>query len=460
MKYSKKYKVKKSKKTKISKKKRNNYFKNTKKNKNKSKKILNKMFGGTYTEKQITVARRHFYIDDITTHRIDNYYFKIICTILINQRYGTLILSSTTEDFSEYYKFLVYASQSELDFRRLTYKKDNFTPYYKGYIDYVQQTLIDLRLQQFISRDEFITPKILNFEESNMYTMGVINDEIKTAIDDPTRKIDISPFNLNIKNKCGQKQKSEDARPVEDIYREVIDNLQEYSQVLENYFNIDKPQFLYNYKKDIMVESELVVYFYISVFTVILIDKTNTENKFILYFMIYDLCAFNNNSFYDDSATDIEIKYKFHDKYLHSYKENKVCRYRNYFAPISIVPYNTEITMYGLPNHFIPTGNYTCKVLEYNIQCTKYENNLFIIGDTGYTFIGDRYNNLFPFNIIKSSHADILDRHMPQDMTEDDVAFFSAPPPQRPMARHQPNEMTEEEIEAFNSTVDDESKKI
>lgn len=455
MKYSKKYKVKKAK---ISKKKRNNYFKNTKKkkNKNKTKKILNKMFGGTYTEKQIIIARRHFYIDDITTHKIDNYYFKIICTFLINQRYGTLILSSITQDFSEYYKFLVYASQSELDFRRLVYKNKIDNIYYKGNIDYVQQTLIDLRLQRIISYEILKTPSVSNFEDSNIYTMDVISDEIKAAIDDPTRKIDISPFNLNIKNKCGQKQKNDDIRPIEDIYREVIDNLQEYSEVLENYFNIDEPQFLYNYKKDIMIESELVVYFYISVFSVNLIDKTNPENKFILYFMIYDLCAFNNNSLYDDSATDVERKYKFYTKYLHSYKENKVCKYRNYFAPISIVPYNTEITMYGLPNHFIPTGNYTCKVLDYNSQCTKYENNLFIIGDSGYTFIGDRYNNLFPFNIIKSSYTDILYNHMPDEEFE----IFLNPPPQQSLARYKPNTMTEEEIQEFNSTVVDESKKI
>jgi hypothetical protein len=467
MKYSKKYKVKK---TKISKKKRNNNFKNSKnskpktnnkhKTKSKTKKILNKMIGGTHTERKITVDRNHFYIDDISSHQIDNYYFKIICTMLINERLGTLIISSITEDFSEYYKFLVYASQSELDFRRLVYKKDNFTPYYKGYIDYVQQTLVDLRLQKIISDTNYATPFISNFGESNIYKLDVMSDEIKSFIDDQARKIDISPFNLNIKNPCGTKQKNDDIRPVEDIYIEVIHNLEEYSQVLENYFNIDTPQFLYNYKKDFMVESELVVYFYITVFTVNLIDKTNTENKFTLYFMIYDLCAFNNNLLYEDSATDVEIKYKFYQEYSHSYKENKVCRYRNYFAPISIVPYNREITMYGLPNHFIPTGNYTCKVLEYNKQCTKYENNLFIIGETGYTFIGDRYNNLFPFNIIKSSHIDILDRHMPEDMTQEDIDFFSTPPPPQAMVRHRPNEMTEEEIEAFNSTVDDESKKI
>jgi hypothetical protein len=380
--------------------------------------------------------------------------------MLINQRLGTLIISSTTEDFSEYYKFLVYASQSELDFRRLTYKKDESSKYYKGNTDYVQQTLIDLRLQQIISDKEIITPFISNFGESNIYRLGVMTDEIKSSIDDPIRKIDISPFNLNIKNLCGQKQKNDDIRTNEAIYSEVIHNLQEYSQVLENYFNIDTPQFLYNYKKDIMIESELVVYFYITVFAVILIDKSNIENKFILYFMIYDICAFNNTSLYDDSATDVEIKYKFYDKYSHSYKKNKVCKYRNYFAPISIVPYNTEITIYGLPNHFILTGNYTCKILEYNSQCTKHENSLFIIGDSGYTFIGDRYNNLFPFNIIKSSYIDILDRHKPFDMTEEDVDFFSAPPPLRAMVRHTPNEMTEEEIELFNSTVDDESKKI
>ena len=70
MKYSKKYK---SKKSKISKKKRN-YLKNTKKNKNKTKKILHKMIGGTYTERTITIDSRQFYINDISTYHIDNYY--------------------------------------------------------------------------------------------------------------------------------------------------------------------------------------------------------------------------------------------------------------------------------------------------------------------------------------------------------------------------------------------------
>jgi len=104
-----------SKKIKFYKKKRKIYLKNNKKNKtknknknknkNKTKKILHKMIGGTNTERTIVINSRHFYIDDISTYHIDNYYFKIICTLLINERLGTLIISSITEDFSEYINF-------------------------------------------------------------------------------------------------------------------------------------------------------------------------------------------------------------------------------------------------------------------------------------------------------------------------------------------------------------------
>ena len=61
-----------------------------------------------------------------------------------------------------------------------------------------------------------------------------MSNEIKSSIDDPARKIDITPFNSNIKNPCGAKQKNDDKRQVEDIYRQVMHNLKNTNRNPQN----------------------------------------------------------------------------------------------------------------------------------------------------------------------------------------------------------------------------------
>ena len=211
------------------------------------------LLGGINTDRIIIVDNNNRFNIDIvnnisryTTVHIDEYYFKIICRMFLDERIGTLVISSKYENFREYNKILIYASQSELDFGRLVYKPDSTKPYYKGKYDYVQQTLIDLRLQKFINDNQYRIPHVENFLINNIYTMGVINDDIKTHIDDPTRLINTSPFNL-FKDLCGKGQNKDDLRSVEEIYAETMHNLQQYSQELEKHFNIDEPKFMYNY---------------------------------------------------------------------------------------------------------------------------------------------------------------------------------------------------------------------
>ena len=435
-------------------------------------------YGGEHTERIITLNKVEFDIDIIKPElicNIDDYYFKFICFFLEPQshglRYGIFMISSLSSNFQEYEIFLCYTSQSELDFNRLLYREfdsnGSYGPYYKGYYDYVQQTLIDLRLQKFIFESIEYNGQLYmkDIKMKDIFNKDYVKKEIKKFIDDKTRILNINPFLLN-KHICGKIEASTNTLSNEDIYCKIINNLQEYSDKLEEYFEIDEPKFLYNYKKDIMSrngigsKSEIIVYFNIDVFYIDLIDKNNKENKYILYFMIYDLCAFNSITFYIDAPTNLnpdlnlnlnlnpdidpnsnsnlnpdlnqdidpnsnpEIKYKYDNKQSNSYIENKICKYRNYFAPISIVPSNTKITKFGLPNYVVCTGNYTCKVLEYNEQCTKYENENFGITTTNYSFIGNRYNNLFPFNIIKKNFQNILHKHMPPDITREQIEEY------------------------------------
>jgi hypothetical protein len=196
--------------------------------------------------------------------------------------------------------------------------------------------------------------------------------------------------------------------------------LADYSSFLESTFDIGIPTHCYFYKK----AQKDTIDFYIDVYSVELTNKTNADLKYIMYFMIYDLCVFNLVKLYDTTTGDTELKYK-HTRYSLSYEQNKKCRYRNRFAPVSIVPANRKINKFGLSDKFISTGNYTCKVLEYNDQSTKYEVDRFKIEDPGYdpnkllnttdySFVGDRYDNLFPFNQIKERHPEILQLHEPK----------------------------------------------
>jgi len=41
------------------------------------------------------------------------------------------------------------------------------------------------------------------------------------------------------------------------------------------------------------------------------------------------------------------------------------------------------------------SGNYICKVFDYTSQCSTLEKEKHCFGE--YTYIGDRYNKLFPF---------------------------------------------------------------
>ena len=409
--------------------------------KNTTKKFIKKykITGGSNTEriilgnleqgKNVYYLQRDYDIDKIPstlTCHIDDYYFKIICNTNLDRRLGTFIISSEFEDFREYNKFIVYASQSELDFRRLLYMENIASPLYKGKYDYVQQTLIDFRLQKFICQAEqsYIVP-LDNFFSIMDHFNKIIDvptlKDVKDTIDNPIRRLKIPPFNSN-KNLCGQANIKDDECSIdEEAYRKLIRELEEFSQKLEGIFNIDTPNFLYRYKKFKNNEDYLLI----DIYSVNLIDKSNEENKFTLYFMIYDLCIFNSVPLYNDSSTDAELKYSFDNIHADSYKQNKVCKYRNYYIPISIVPYNVKITKYGLPSQYIPTGNYTCKALDYTGQCSNYENN-YIIGNTHYSFIGDRYNNLFPFNIIKLRYPDVLNKHVPQDISQEMIDFFSS----------------------------------
>jgi hypothetical protein len=70
-----------------------------------------------------------------------------------------------------------------------------------------------------------------------------------------------------------------------------------------------------------------------------------------------------------------------------------------YHMPITLVPIIdgvAECNVYGLYTHYIRAGFFVCKLLDYIQQCRPDERHRERCLRR-YVFIGDRYNNLFPF---------------------------------------------------------------
>lgn len=72
----------------------------------------------------------------------------------------------------------------------------------------------------------------------------------------------------------------------------------------------------------------------------------------------------------------------------------------NYYMPIAILPQNAVCNRFGVYSRYIRAGIYVCKLFEYVSLCTKEEKERQCT-DT-YAFVGDRYVNLFPYDIIQN----------------------------------------------------------
>jgi hypothetical protein len=68
-----------------------------------------------------------------------------------------------------------------------------------------------------------------------------------------------------------------------------------------------------------------------------------------------------------------------------------------HFMPILLTVPEAKINKFGIYNKYINAGSYICKMFDYHYQCFSTE-NLTNRCSRSYTYIGQRYKNLFPFN--------------------------------------------------------------
>lgn len=321
------------------------------------------------TQKQIINAFfRIIQIDAIETNTknkgldvilIDNYMFKVLSWSLLPSPllYDLVnIKSININNLTEITYFTVYNSKSEFGIWRLL--STNTAPgLYKGDEDYIQQTTINIKLQLYINKN-----KIDQFNNSQFYVfidnkeklyfnidMGLPASETNITnshINDDRRKLRIDPFinyNDQPKNKCDYDNSFHKVL-VSDINKRLTDLSS--SIELNPKYKIKKITKIGDHQSSVDLPK-------LSVYSLLF------EDDLILYYFTF----------------------------IHNSKK--------YFSPIILLSHNSTITNYGTYLYYVLAGDYICKPNSGNPSVG--ENDKIIVKGSRYTFIADRYTNLYPY---------------------------------------------------------------
>ena len=337
-----------------------------------------KIKGGTYEiyeeldfniEKQIFIVHIGDYCFRVY-HKVNKYDTERLIVNILCIKYV-----DTFRDINLYEKFSVYQSRSELGCWRLCLKtQKNRTQYVKGDKghDYIQQTFIHPLLQNFINK---CIPH-LHYNETEPLThcanTAERENELLSHIDDNNRVVIESPFNeYNLTTKCGYKDDS------------IRENLNAFSKKLEKEFEIVGNAESIGQNE---IKNDLDEYTIHLKRVKLSRKKRETEqvskkeiSEFVLYYNIFVVTKFYNKPMQEQIVFNIP-------SFLTTIDGNK-------------------ITKFGTFEKYVVSGNYICKLFEYDIQCSrKFDSEKRCFG-TYYRLIGDIYNNLFPFNTL---HEDFL----------------------------------------------------
>jgi hypothetical protein len=271
-------------------------------------------------------------------------------------------------------RFGAYKSNSYC-FWRLLILYDSNKKFYKGSVDYIQQTFLHLDLQKYINAnyekleqvdDEYkkysdphypVLPEEYNdhpfipeinatqftaFEKAqDLYHKSVIE-----AIDDPARIVEIEPFYSYMRqeaNGCGVRSSVRDS------------NLAALSEEIRFMHGVNgKPELVYKDYEHSDSEHVLRSNIY----------RVNLGEHVHFYFMIF--------SFDSIGAFNVHKK--------------------NQFAPVFMTT-NTHIVDCGIYANYVPAGNFICKIMDYDWQCLESD----VQCTEAYAYIGDMYQGLYPF---------------------------------------------------------------
>jgi hypothetical protein len=285
-------------------------------------------------------------------------------------------------------KFSVYLSRSNLGCFRLLYI--TYAHYAKGDEDYIQQTFIHLKLNDYINKcipilsdvDYDYSNRSLNvykyfqahdidFNMSKNIIFNILNNpifiqnlkNIENHINDNSRMIKKNPFiEYNQQIRCGY-EKEEDKNTI-------IKILTDFSNKLTDLYNYSENNFVCEHTVNNELDNYKIQFYKLNL-NLKQKDDSNIDN-IILYYC------------------NVEIE-KFNGLITNSYIKTDI---KNFKLPVFLTCDN-KITKFGTFTNYILAGNYICKLFEYREQCKDKQCTF------KYQLIGDRYDNIFPFNIIK-----------------------------------------------------------
>lgn len=304
---------------------------------------------------------------------IENYNFNFCFNFDFTQvpyTRNTIFLESNHIDHPEIKnKFIVYQSLSEIGLWRLYYFNYKFNNIYKGREDYIQQTMINVKLQHYL--DYFF--KNYDKECNNIFSKyyndyQISRPKILKHIDNQSRQIRISPFIDDIENHgCGNMNNLA-----------TVIRLAKLSGQIQSNYDYNQPTIINTIDKVIVLDYDLYNTKAVLngiIYSTNLIDKKDTNNQLILYYIKYNLDIKSDN------------------------KKNGEIHVKNYYAPIILIK-NDIITEYGTYQNYVLAGAYICKILDYNTlthnQCPKGTPNC----SYNYGYIGDIYNIIYPYREI------------------------------------------------------------
>ena len=347
---------------------------------------------------------------------INDINFYILAKCVDDNRTFVYIYSENSK--KEIFKFYVYSSISEIDTWRLAFKNHG-GKLYKGdpdhnFYDYVQQTFISIDLQIFIQQNieriKDFSPNFLNYHsEYNVMYGDKDNDDIKvkTEIDNYNRQIKKGIFNEMFTNyKCG----SSSLETLETLKTQIT----KFSSDFGDQYSLDQNNItqLHEYDYDF--------------FNLIRIKKT-------IYRLVLERNK-NNSDHKEDNSDNIETVILYYlklnassvdsveDKLLVLNNDNKksrkkkliptlasiqslITKIQNIYIPLFLTIPTSTINQFGLYDFYIPSGIYICKLFDYSKQCTTEECSDVEsspentpISFFEYSYIGDRYTDIYPFN--------------------------------------------------------------
>jgi hypothetical protein len=242
-------------------------------------------------------------------------------------------------------------SNSNLSCWRLCHYPDG--TFFKGFRDYVQETMIHPILQKYIYDN------INNLSIGEKHFCEINNEDIPLHIIEKKRNETFGIFkDYNSIISCGREKQIK-------TYRELKQNLDIFSIKLKEKYDCKKEtdQEIYEHKVD-----NTDFNYNIKLKKVILTNKETRENLILYYSSIYI------NKFFDIVFDTTE----------------------HYRIP-TILTNDDNISKYGTFEKYISSGNYICKLFDYKKQCIPSEDGS-KKSNHEYALIGDRYNDLFPFN--------------------------------------------------------------